>query len=290
MARARRIEFAGALHHVTTSGNAHGDIFLEQRDRQQFVSLLGDVIRQLGWTCHAWCLLNNHYHLMVETPEPNLGRGMRQLNGVYTQRFNRAHDRVGHVFQGRYKAALVERGPYWLELARQVVLSPVWANLVSTPADWLWSSYRVTAGLAPPAKEDRDPVWPDWILRQLGGEERLARAAYRRFVEDGIKNPVDLSGKLHPGHVLGSNEFLESLEKRFGTAAETAVLLGRGRARPSIATLRAGGQKPRGAWMALAHDRHGYTLAEIGEAESLHYSSISKIISDWRRKNTSGMD
>ena len=101
MARPLRIEFPGALHHVTAWGNARADIYLKEQDRREFLSLLGDVIRRLGWTCHAWCLMNNHYHLMIETPDANLGRGMRQLNGVYTQRFNRAHDRVRHVFQGR---------------------------------------------------------------------------------------------------------------------------------------------------------------------------------------------
>lgn len=284
MARPLRIEFPGALHHVTTWGNDRADIYLDEQDQSQFLSLLGDVIRRLGWTCHAWCLMNNHYHLMVETAEANLGRGMRQLNGVYTQRFNRAHDRVGHVFQGRYKTLLVERGPYWLELARHVVLNPVRANLVSTPGDWRWSSYRSTAGLAPSNGQDLDPVWPDWILRQLGGEERLARAAYRRFVDEGATQPIEFGKSFHSGSVLGSEEFLAKLRHRFGPRGDAALLLGQGRARPSLAALR-DGKVDRGAWMTVAHDRHGYTLAEIGAAAGLHYSSISKIISNWRRRD-----
>jgi putative transposase len=281
MARARRIEFPGALHHVTAWGNARGDIYLDEQDRRLFLSLLVDVVGRLGWTCHAWCLMNDHYHLLIETAEANLGRGMRQLNGVYTQRFNRAHDRVGHVFRGRYKTLLVERGPFWLELARQVVLDPVRAKLVAEPADWRWSSYRSTAGLAAPGIQDPDPVWSNWVLRQLGGEERLARAAYRRFVDEGIARPIEFEGKVHPGPALGSDEFLAKLQSRFGARAETAPLLGQGRARPSIAAIR-DSRGDRGAWMTLAHDRHGYTLAEIGAAAGLHYSSISKIISNWR--------
>lgn len=283
MARALRIEFPGALHHVTAWGNARADIYRDEQDRRQFLELLVDVIGRFGWTCHAWCLMHDHYHLMIETPEANLGRGMRQLNGVYTQRFNRAHDHVGHVFQGRYKALLVERGRYWLELARHVVLDPVHANLVSTPVDWRWSSFRSTAGLAAPNGQDLDPVWPDWILRQLGGEDRLARAAYRRFVEEGIAHPIDLKKWLHPGSVLGSEEFLHKLRRRLGASAETGLLLGQGKARPSLVALREG-QADRGAWMTQAHDRHGYTLAEIGAAADLHYSSISKIIKNWRSR------
>ena len=94
-------------------------------DREAWLEVLGQVCRRFNWVCHAWCQMSNHYHLLLETPEANLATGMRQLNGVYTQRFNRAHGRVGHVFQDRYKAILVERDSYLLELARYVVLNPL---------------------------------------------------------------------------------------------------------------------------------------------------------------------
>jgi putative transposase len=279
MARARRIEYPGALHHVTAWGNARADIYLDERDRRDFLSLLGDVTRRFGWTCHAWCLMNDHYHLMIETADANLGRGMRQLNGVYTQRFNRAHGRVGHVFQGRYKAFLVERGPYWLELARHVVLNPVRAKLVTTAGDWSWSSYRSTVGLAPATQGVPDPVSPVWVLRQLAGEDRLARAAYRRFVDEGKERPVDPLREIRAGGILGGEDFLDELNRRFGDEADTR--LGRGRSRPSIAAI-CDRERDQGAWMTLAHDRHGYTLAEIGATVHLHYSSVSKIIKGWR--------
>jgi REP element-mobilizing transposase RayT len=98
--------------------------------------VLGAVVRRFNWLCHASCLMDNHYHLVIETPERNLPPGMRQLNGVYTQRFNRRHGRVGHVLQGRYKAILVERESYLLELCRYVVLNPVRAGLVQAPSDY----------------------------------------------------------------------------------------------------------------------------------------------------------
>ena len=109
MARPLRIEFAGAYYHLTARGDRQEDIFVDDGDREDFLDLLGKVCGRFEWTIHAWCLMSNHYHLVAETAHPNLSRGMRQLNGVYTQRFNRRHSRVGHVFQGRYTAILATR-------------------------------------------------------------------------------------------------------------------------------------------------------------------------------------
>lgn len=114
MARPLRIEFPGAVYHITVRGNGREDIFLSDDDRILFYEVLAHAVERFGWLCHAWCLMTNHYHLMIETPNGNLSKGMRQLNGVYTQRFNRAHERVGHVFQGRYKAILVEKDAHLL--------------------------------------------------------------------------------------------------------------------------------------------------------------------------------
>ncbi len=112
MARPLRIEFSGALYHITARGNAGQDIFLDARDSRRFLNLLGEVATRCRWRCTAYCLMTNHYHLVVETPAPNLSHGMRQLNGRYTQAFNFRHRRDGHLFQGRYKAILVDRETY----------------------------------------------------------------------------------------------------------------------------------------------------------------------------------
>ena len=145
MARPLRIEYSGAVYHVTSRGNGRADIFLEDSDREAFIDVLAKTVEKYNWLCHAFCLIDNHYHLIIETPDPNLSLGMRQLNGVYTQTFNRVHSRVGHVFQGRYKAILVEKGSHLLELCRYVVLNPVRAGMVSKPDAWRWSSYKSTA-------------------------------------------------------------------------------------------------------------------------------------------------
>ena len=118
MTRPLRLEFEGALYHVTSRGDRRENIYETDEDRQGFISLLAKGCETYNWTCHAYCLMNNHYHLLIETPEANLSKGMRQLNGVYTQRFNRRNRRCGHVFQGRYKSILIDKETYLLELTR----------------------------------------------------------------------------------------------------------------------------------------------------------------------------
>jgi REP element-mobilizing transposase RayT len=139
MARPLRIEYPGAVYHITSRGNAYQDVFLDDADRERFLEVLKQTVDRFNWLCHAYCLMMNHYHLLIETVDPTLSRGMRQLNGVYTQAFNRRHERVGHLFQGRYKAILVEKETYLLELSRYIVLNPVRAKMVKKPEEWEWS-------------------------------------------------------------------------------------------------------------------------------------------------------
>ena len=133
MARQLRLELPGGLYHVTSGGDRREAIYLNDTDRQRWLSLLGEVCVRYNWLCHAYCLMDNHFHIVVETVGGNLSAGMRQLNGVYTQWHNRAHGRVGHVFQGRFKAIMVQREAYLLELARYVVLNPVRAEMCPMP-------------------------------------------------------------------------------------------------------------------------------------------------------------
>jgi len=154
MTRPLRIEYAGALYHVTARGDRQEDIFLDDEDRHVWLEILSQVCSRFNWRCYAWCQMDNHYHIMIETAEGNLSQGMRQLNGVYTQKSNRRHNRVGHVFQGRYKAILVEKDSYLLELSRYIVLNPLRARMVKDVADWEWSSY--------PAMINPE-IAPDWL-------------------------------------------------------------------------------------------------------------------------------
>lgn len=183
MARPLRLEFPGAVWHVMARGNDRQAVFPDDGDREAFLDVLSRVVRSTRWRLHAYVLMPNHYHLLVETPEPNLSSGMRQLNGIYTQRTNIRHGRTGHLLQGRFKGILVERESHLLELCRYVVLNPVRAGLAPSASDWPWSSFRATAGLAPA------PHWLDtrWTLEQFASSRSSAGQAYRRFVADGTR-------------------------------------------------------------------------------------------------------
>src|SRR3989339_593111 len=150
MARPLRIEYPGALYHIMTRGNAKESIYRTEKDRIIFLEILKTTINRYSWKCYAYCLMENHYHLLIETPSGNLSKGMQYLNGVYTQKYNFNNNRVGHVFQGRYKAVLVEKGSYFLEVVRYIFLNPIKTKLVKKPVEWKWSSYRsVLEGASP---------------------------------------------------------------------------------------------------------------------------------------------
>ena len=143
-----RIEVADGMYHVTARGNAQEEIFLDGQDYRTFCGVLSKTVERYRWRCHGYCLLPNHYHLLLETPEPNLGRGMLVVNGTYARRFNWRYERYGHVFQGPYGAVVLEDDEHLLEVCRYIALNPVRAGLVANPGGWPWSSYGALAGLA----------------------------------------------------------------------------------------------------------------------------------------------
>jgi len=207
MSRPLRLEYPGALYHVTSRGNARASIFLDDADRAQFIRLLKDEVMQQGWICFAWCLMDNHYHFLIETPEGNLSRGMQRLNGRYTQHFNRSHGRVGHVFQGRYKAILVEKESHLLELCRYVVLNPVRAGMVDNVRNWAWSSYHDTLCNDPNLKWLAD----ERVLELFSTQRDEAIQRYRQFVDEGV-NADKPWNKLRGQIYLGGDDFLSKSE------------------------------------------------------------------------------
>jgi putative transposase len=169
----QRLEVAGGIYHVVTRGNARAEIFLEEVDYVLFLQRLARAVERRGLVCLAYCLLPNHYHLLLETPEPNLSAGMLVLNGSYARTFNWRHKRTGHVFEGPYFAELIETDEHLMEACRYVALNPVRAGLCRHPEDWRWSSHRATAGL-----EHYPPyLSADRVRRLFGSAER-----YRSFV------------------------------------------------------------------------------------------------------------
>ena len=274
MARPLRIEFGGALYHVTSRGDRQEDIYLDDEDRENFLKVLSGLCNRFNWVVHAYCLMSNHYHLLVETPDSNLSQGMRQLNGVYTQKFNRHHSRVGHVFQGRYKAILVEKEPYLLELARYIVLNPVRAEMVRSAKDWPWSSYRATAGMKLPT----NGLKVDWILSCFSSRKATAIKRYRIFVAEG-KNQEKPWKELKNQIYLGSEEFVEAMQHKIEKDADLSEIPS-SQKRKAAKPLRYYEKKYKDRDTAIlsTYASGGYSMKEIGDYYGLHYSRVSRII------------
>ncbi len=239
-----------------------------------FLALLAEVCERYNWWGHAYCLMSNHYHLLIETPDGNLSKGMRQLNGVYTRRFNDAHGRCGHVFQGRYKAIIVQRETYLRELARYIVLNPVRARMLDRPQDWPWSSYRATTGEAACS----DWLRRDWLLSAFGATEQTAVARYRRFVAEGIGQPGPWEQLKHQVF-LGSEAFVDNLRRQLPNDRDLSEVPRAQRRPPAKALAEYATLYPdRDEAIAVAYASGGYTLKQIGEYFCLHYSRVSRIV------------
>jgi REP element-mobilizing transposase RayT len=209
MARPLRIEFPGAVYHVTSRGNEKRSIFKNDRDRKAFLGFLGETAKRFGWSITAWVLMTNHFHLVLQTPEPNLSRGMHWLNGSYAGWFNHQHKRWGHLFGGRFKAFLVEKETYFTEVLRYVVLNPVRAGLSTSPEKYRWSSFRSTAGL------DAAPEWLDVnaALAPFAPDTELAQTYYREFVAAKTVSDESLWDKLINGIYLGTEPWAKKMRK-----------------------------------------------------------------------------
>jgi REP element-mobilizing transposase RayT len=282
MARPLRIEFPGAVYHVTSIGNARQDIFIDDEDRGSFLDLLSIVVERFNWLCHAYCLMGNHYHLLIETLDGNLSKGMRELNGLCTQGFNQRYRRVGHLFQARYKAILVEKDNHLLSLCRYVVLNPVRVGLIERPEQWRWSSYRATIGLAKRVSF----LTIDWILSQFDGKKRVAMEKYKRFVMEGIdkESPWEtLRGQIF----YGTEEFIKQLSGLLDEKGNIKEVprLQRYVARPPLSELFKGKRgKAKDKTIYNAYVRYGYTMKEISDQLGIHYATISRAIKRVERK------
>lgn len=280
MARLPRLEFANALYHVTSHGGGDEDIYLSRDDRLAWLATLGQVCMRFNWVCHAYCLMANQYDIVIETPDANLSVGMRQLNGVYTQYFNRAHLRAGPVFQGRFKAVLVEKDRHLLSLARDVVLNPLRAKVVRRLENWPWSSFSATGGLA------SKPGWlnTDFILSQFGAQRARAMAKYVAFVQDGKNLPGTLDavqGQIY----LGSEKFVTkmraAIEKKPGLnkipdAQMSAQALAR-----DLADYARAHERDEAIAFAFLSGRH--TMTAIAAHFGLHLTTVSRLVKAYER-------
>ena len=283
MARPLRIEYPHALYHVTSRGDRREEIFADDTDRQQWLDILASVCRRTGWRCYAYCLMENHYHIIIETPHANLSQGMRQLNGVYTQKTNRRHHRVGHVFQGRYKAIIIDKDNYLLEACRYVALNPVRAQLVEKCGDWPWSSYPATSGETP------TPEWltTEPLLEYFGQNMPLAQSAYRSFVRQGISRDP-LWNELNNQIFLGDEQFVRTTQTMINSGENNKEIPTGQRIPPRLPLhtyLDKFPDKREAVARAFLEGRH--TMKEIGASCNIHYSTVSRWIKQFEKRSAS---
>lgn len=253
MGRNHRPLVAGAYYHVISRGTAQQAIFLDCTDRRNFLRILSDVIREQGWECHAYCLLDNHYHLFIHTPTPTLALGMKYLNGVYSGRFNARHGRTGHLFQGRYTSRLVENDSYYLGLVRYIAWNPVRAGLCNDVQEWEWSSYRGTAGFcARPSFLNTDLV-----LGMFSDDCISARKAFIQFITDTSGEDAFSCGIAPGSHLNDESKELRPLSALIKHVED---------------------KNKRDQEIIDAYAKYGYTMTEIADHLGLHLSRISRII------------
>jgi len=284
MSRPLRIEFAGAVYHVTSRGDRREPIFRDEEDRLCFLGLLGTALDRFDGEVLSHCLMGNHYHLVLHTRQPNLSRLMRHLNGVYTQAFNRRHALAGHLLQGRFKAILVDRDPYLLALCRYVERNPVAAGLVARPEDWAWSSYRAHIGAA------LAPAWLDcaglygYLLGRpvVSARDRTwAQGRYAALVDSAKDEDTSFwQTALRSQVFLGDEDFVERMQALAAPALRSDREVPRAHRQTRIDWTRClqQCQGDRDRAIALAYRAGGHTMSAIGGFTDLSVSQIGRIV------------
>jgi REP element-mobilizing transposase RayT len=283
MARPLRIIYPGAYYHVTSRGNEQKDIFKSQRDREKFLEYLESATERYRALIHAYCLMSNRYHLLLETPAGNLPQIMRHINGAYTTYFNVKRKRAGHLFQGRYKAILVEFDEYALELSRYIHLNPVRVAIVTKPEQYRWSSYRGYIGEKPA------PGWlkTEAILEYFGKKPADQRKKYRAFVEDMLGREYESPlSKTFAASVLGTDGFIDTVKSQFAEKqADRSVpelqhfiakLEPQKITNAVNATMGQNQKQARQVVMYLCHKYSGLKLREIGEKFEVGETAIAE--------------
>jgi REP element-mobilizing transposase RayT len=261
MPRQPRISFEDALYHITSRGNSKRAIFLDASDNEKFLSLLGAVVETSVWICHGFCLMNNHYHLIVETPHANVSEGMHELNGEYARFFNWKYNNVGHLFQSRFHSALVTQEAHFLELIRYIVLNPVRAGLVGDVCWWPWSSY----GMVAQGEDGRGFITTEFTLSQFSDSQGGPVRGYCDFVARGLTlDPLcafDTTGLLDEEEAKEVQLPLEMIYEDCGHV--------------------------RDAFIYKAHMGHGHMAKRIADFLGISTARVTQIIGKMRKDSAS---
>lgn len=273
MSRPLRLEFEGALYHVTSRGDRREPIYEDDEDRRAWLEVLAKALERFEASVYAYCLMGNHYHVVLQTHRPNLSRLMRHLNGVYTQYYNRRHRKVGHLFQGRFKAILIDEESYFLEVCRYVDLNPVRAKMVRHPREWSWSSYRAHTGQV----ESTSWLESRALHRRLAPQAPLrdGPSKYAEFVAQG--KGVQLWDEALQGQIyLGTEEFIKRMQARITAQPNREIPRAqRQRAKPLAYYFQ---RADRDQAIVLAYREGGHTQTAIAQATELSVSRISRVI------------
>lgn len=275
MSRPLRIEFDGAVYHITARGDRRENIFEDDEDRLTLLEVLGDGLSRFDASLLAWCLMSNHYHFVLRTRRANLSRLMRHVNGLYTQRYNRRHGKVGHLFQGRFKGILIQEDRYLAEVCRYVDLNPVRAGMVPHPADWPWSSYNAVVGRTPPlAGHDANSVLG--LIAPTRPRE-LAREAYAAFVAQGRGVRLWEGAALRGQVFLGDAGFASKMQALL--EVDPGPEVPRSQRRPSALPIESYFEtRPRDDAIWQAYHEGGYTQTRIAQHAELSVGRVSRIL------------
>jgi len=278
MTRPLRLDFPGALYHVTSRGNRRNTIYRDEADRRIWLEVLAKVCERHHCVIHSFCQMTNHYHLLIETAEANLPQCIRQLNGSYSQHVNRRHHLVGHLFQGRYKAILVQKESYLLEVSRYIVLNPLRAHVVEALDQWRWSSHRYFVG------DEAPPEWlaRDRLLERFGDTRASAIEEYQAFVLAGVGQANPLDATRHQ-ILLGDDVFVSAHQQmqRSEALMETRRATRRAVALPLLdyqATYPA-----RDEAMARAYQSTAYTMPQIAIAFGVSTKTVSRAVAAFEK-------
>lgn len=265
MARPLRLLVANGIYHVTARGIARSTIHGDDRDRRVFFRVLERTISRFDWRCLSYCLMPNHFHLLIRTPEPNLSRGIAQLKSVYAQAYNRRHERVGPLFAGRYGGRLIQQDRHLLEVFRYIALNPVTANLCAAPSAWAWSGHAALAGQRQAYRWHAVEEARAWFKspQSIDGV-----SGYREFVA--APSEIEVANE---GVVVGDAEFRRQVLPDVRPGSEFPER-DWGDGRPDLDELLQDGGTGRS--IAVAYRKHGYTLVSVASAIGVHVSTVSR--------------
>lgn len=278
MARPLRPEYAGAIYYISSVGNRGQSVFQNSADGNAWIEILDGVCGRFGCRCFGYCLMSDGYHLVIETSKPNLSKAIRQLNGVYTQRSNRLHDTDGHVFRGRYKSIVVQREKYLLQLMAHIFLLPLRAGFVKHPSQFKWSCCRYLYG------KDEMPGYIDleWFSEGFSSDA----GSFDKFLDENLSR--DILSETRKQIYLGDDEFIELVQEKTKKGSQSKDIPKYQLTKPVSSVINGLAQSghSRDEAIARAYLTGDYTLREVADAVSVHYSVVSKIVSEYEKSSS----